>query len=174
MPMPARAEHIVHPLSPVFDAASRVLVLGTMPSPASRAVRFYYGHPQNRLWRVMAALWDEDVPAGIEERTAFALRHHLALWDVLASCDIQGASDASIRNPRANDLSRVIDAAPIGTVFTTGAKASDLYRRLCAPKFPQVEHVALPSTSAANARMTIDGLVLAYRPLRKAADAASV
>ncbi len=165
-------QHIEHPLDPVFDASSRVLVLGTMPSPVSRAVRFYYGHPQNRFWRIMAALWDEALPRTNEERASLALRHHVALWDVLASCTIQGASDASIREGRANELSRVIDSAPIQTVFTTGAKAASLYRKLCAAQFPQVEHVALPSTSAANARMSLDDLIEAYRPLKIAADGA--
>lgn len=167
------AEHICHPLEPVFGDQSRVLILGTMPSPASRAARFYYGHPQNRFWRVLAALWDEPTPTSNDERTSFALRHHLALWDVLASCDIIGAADASIRNARANDLSRVIDHAPISAVFTTGSKAAELYKRHCAASFLQIKHVALPSTSAANARMSLADLTRAYASLRKAADAPS-
>lgn len=168
------AECICHPLEPVFDEQSRVLILGTMPSPASRAARFYYGHPQNRFWRVLAALWDEPTPTSNDERTSFALRHHLALWDVLASCDIIGAADASIRNTRANDLSRVIDHAPISAVFTTGSKAAELYKKHCIASFPQIEHVALPSTSAANARMSLTDLTRAYASLREAADAPSV
>lgn len=165
-------ENVVHPLKPVFDSCSRTLVLGTMPSPTSRAVGFYYSHPQNRFWHVLAALWDEAVPESNSERAALALRHRIALWDVLASCDIAGASDASIGNPQANDLSLVIDAAPIRTVFTTGSKAAMLYRKLCAPRFPDLPQIALPSTSSANARMRLDDLVAAYRPLKAAVELA--
>ena len=115
---------VVHPLAPVFDKDSRVLILGTMPSPKSRETGFYYGHPQNRFWRVMAQLLDEPFPASREERLALALRRHFALWDVLASCEIRGADDGSIRAPEANDLSAVLDRAPIRAVFTTGTKAA--------------------------------------------------
>lgn len=164
--MAVESAHIVHPLEPVFDGGSRVLVLGTMPSPASRRVGFYYGHPQNRFWRVLAALWDAPVPQGTDERAAFCRERHLALWDVLASCDIAGASDASIRNARPNDLAQVLDAAPIAAVVTTGAKAAELYRRHDAPRWPDLPHLALPSTSGANARMGLAELIAAYEPLR--------
>ena len=163
-------ERIIHPLDPVFDERSCALVLGTMPSPKSREVGFYYGHPQNRFWRVIAALWNEPVPATNEARAALVLRHRIALWDVIASCEIAGASDASIAHARPNDLARVVDAAPIEAVFTTGAKAARLYERLCAPAFPDLPHIALPSTSAANARMRTDDLVAAYEPLRLLVD----
>lgn len=161
--------HIVHPLEPVFDEGSRVLVLGTMPSPVSRAQRFYYGHPQNRFWRVLAELFDEPVPTDNDERARLVLAHGIALWDVLASCDIAGAQDASIRNARPNDLARVIDAAPIARVFTTGAKAAGFYRRFDAKRWPDLPLTPLPSTSAANARMSLADLVRAYAPLAAAA-----
>ena len=138
-----------------------------MPSPASRAIGFYYGHSQNRFWRVLAALWDEPVPATNKDRAALALRHRIALWDVLSSCDIAGASDASITNASPNDLSRVIDAAPIEAVFTTGAKAAQLYDRFCASAFSDLPHIVLPSTSAANARMRLGDLVAAYDVLKR-------
>lgn len=157
------AERIQHPLSPVFDSRSRVLILGTMPSPKSRETGFYYGHPQNRFWRVMAELLDEPFPASREERLALALRRGFALWDVLASCTIRGADDGSIRDPRPNDLSVVLSAAPIQAIFTTGTKASSLYRRLCLPQTGR-ESIPLPSTSAANCRFcTYDTLLDAYR-----------
>lgn len=159
--------HIDHPLEPVFDASSRVLVLGTMPSPVSRETGFYYGHPRNRFWRVMAALWDEAIPQSPGQRRAFALDHGVALWDVLASCEIAGASDASIADPVPNDLSTITGIAPIGTVFTTGAKAAHLYAKLCSDQLPGIEHIALPSTSAANARMPLDELVRSYRIIRE-------
>jgi len=157
----------VHPLAPVCDDHSRVLVLGTMPSPASRAVNFYYGNPRNRFWRVLAALWDEPVPEANEGRRALCLAHRIALWDVLASCDIVGASDASIEEPVPNDLSLVLDSAPIETIFCTGSTAARLYRQLIEPVLGR-SCVALPSTSPANARMRLSDLVSAYAPLRDA------
>ena len=162
------AVRIEHPLEPIYAVDSRVLVLGTMPSPKSREIGFYYGHPQNRFWKVMGALFDEPEPLGIEGRTAFLYAHGIALWDVLSSCAIVGASDASIVDPVANDLSRIAEAAPLEAVFTTGSKAAGLYRRFCTGMLPGVPHTALPSTSPANARMRLADLVEAYRPLRDA------
>ena len=161
------AQQVIHPLATVFDAHSRVLILGTMPSPKSRETGFYYGHPQNRFWRVMAELLDEPFPASREERLALALRRHFALWDVLASCVIRWADDGSIREPEANDLSAVLSAAPIEAIFTTGTKAAALYRKLCLPK-TGVEAIALPSTSAANCRFySYEQLVKAYAAVKE-------
>ena len=161
------AQQVIHPLAPVFDERSRVLILGTMPSPKSRETGFYYGHPQNRFWRVMAELLDEPFPASREERLALALRRHFALWDVLASCVIRGADDGSIREPEANDLSAVLSAAPIEAIFTTGTKAAALYRKLCLPK-TGVEAIALPTTSAANCRFySYEQLVKAYAAVKE-------
>ena len=161
------AQQVIHPLAPVFDERSRVLILGTMPSPKSRETGFYYGHPQNRFWRVMAELLDEPFPASREERLALALRRHFALWDVRASCVIRGADDGSIREPEANDLSAVLSAAPIEAIFTTGTKAAALYRKLCLPK-TGVEAIALPSTSAANCRFySYEQLVKAYAAVKE-------
>lgn len=161
------AQQVIHPLVPVFDERSRVLILGTMPSPKSRETGFYYGHPQNRFWRVMAELLDEPFPASREERLALALRRHFALWDVLASCVIRGADDGSIREPEANNLSAVLSAAPIEAIFTTGTKAAALYRKLCLPK-TGVEAIALPSTSAANCRFySYEQLVKAYAAVKE-------
>lgn len=157
-----------HPLAPIFDERSRVLVLGTMPSPASREAGFYYGHPQNRFWKVLGALFEAPEPRTNEERTAFLLAHRIAVWDVLASCTIAGASDASIRDPVPNDLSVVVDAAPIETAFTTGAKAAALYRKFNAGLTERLVHMALPSTSPANARMRTPDLIAAYQPLKNA------
>lgn len=167
------AEQVEHPLEPIYDSRSRILVLGTMPSPASRAVGFYYGHPQNRFWRVMERLFglpDHSLVAN-DVRTRFLLDTHIALWDVLARCDIEGASDASIAHAVPNDLLRVTAHAPITQIFTTGAKAHQLYHRLC-EKSTGMPATALPSTSAANARMRLDDLVTAYQPLSDALDGA--
>ena len=155
------ATTVTHEIQPVFDSRSRVLLLGTMPSPASREQGFYYGHPQNRFWRVLAAIFDEPAPRTIEEKRDMLLRHHIALWDVLASCEIEGASDASIRGAQPNDLVRIFDAADIRAVFTTGTKAGELYRKLIEPTLG-VPCTTLPSTSPANAKMKLADLVGAY------------
>lgn len=155
------ATTVTHEIQPVFDSRSRVLLLGTMPSPASREQGFYYGHPQNRFWRMLAAIFDEPVPRTIEEKRDMLLRHHIALWDVLASCEIEGASDASIRDAQPNDLARIFDAADIRAVFATGAKAGELYRKLIEPMLG-VPCTTLPSTSPANAKMKLADLVDAY------------
>lgn len=165
--------HVEHGFGPVWDARSCVLILGSMPSPKSREASFYYMHPRNRFWPVLeAVLADPSDPADVagataESRRAFALRHHVALWDVIASCDITGASDASIRNAAPNDIVPIGRAAPITRVFTTGAKAAQLYRRLVTPRLAEagidVGMTPLPSTSPANAAMRLPDLVDAYR-----------
>ena len=160
----SETHRIEHPLEPVFDERSCVLVLGTMPSPKSREVGFYYGHPQNRFWRVLARLFDEPLATTNERRRDQLLRHHIALWDVLASCEISGASDASISDAVPNDLSRILDAAPIEAVFCTGAKAAELYARYCEPA-TGMPCVKLPSTSPANAAAKFEQLVAAYSEL---------
>ncbi|MBT1172321.1 DNA-deoxyinosine glycosylase [Bifidobacterium sp. MA2] len=169
----ARLTHVEHGFGPVWDAHSRVLVLGSMPSPKSREAAFYYMHPRNRFWPVMEALFaDPADPTDLagdspSSRRAFALRHHVALWDVIASCDIVGASDASIRNAVPNDLTPILGGAPIGRIVTTGAKAAQLYRRLIAPGLAgmgfDVPTTPLPSTSPANASMSLERLVDVYR-----------
>ena len=157
-------EHIIHSIEPVFDAESRVLILGTMPSPKSREVQFYYGHPQNRFWRVLAAVLGEELPRSVPEKKAMLLRHRIALWDVLAECEITGASDSSIRNPVANDLSVILDHAPVQAVFTTGATAWKLYTRLQKPH-TGIEAVRLPSTSPANCAVKLEALTEAYKAI---------
>ncbi len=152
---------VVHPLDPLFNEHSRVLVLGTMPSPKSREKSFYYAHPQNRFWPVMARVLNEEPPTSNEQRAAMLLQHGVALWDVLASCDIVGASDASIRNPVPNDLRRITDAAPIRQIFCTGSTAARLYRRLIQPSLGR-DAIQLPSTSPANAQWNVERLVGAY------------
>ena len=156
------SEHIVHSIPPTFDENSRVLVLGSIPSPKSREMQFNYGHPQNRFWRVLARIAQEPVPSTNERKRDFCLRHHIALWDVLAECDIEGASDASIRNAKANDLAIITDVANIEAVFCTGAKAHDLYRRLGCEQMCGLPAVKLPSTSPANAACSFEQLVEAY------------
>ena len=162
---------VTHAIEPVVAPDARALILGTMPSPASREVGFYYGHPRNRFWPVLARVFDEPAtPETIEERRALILRHRLALWDVLARCEICGASDASIADPTPNDLvGRILARAPIRAVFTTGTTAFRLYRKLCEP-LTGIPAICLPSTSPANAAWRLDALVEAYRPIRDAVE----
>lgn len=155
-------QHIEHEIAPVFDERSRVLMLGTFPSPKSREQGFFYGHPQNRFWKVLAAVLDTDVPQTIPEKKMLLLEHGIALWDVCQSCQIEGASDASIRDPKPNDLRLILDAAPIKRIFCTGAKAAQLYRKLIEPELGN-PCVQLPSTSPANAAMRLSALIDAYR-----------
>lgn len=155
-------EHLTHTIAPTYDEHSRVLVLGSFPSPKSREYGFNYGHPQNRFWRVLAQLAGEDIPQTNDEKRAFCLRHGIALWDVIAECDISGASDTSIKNARANQLSLITSVAPIEAVFCTGAKAHELYRRLGCEQECGLPATRLPSTSPANAACSMDRLIEAY------------
>jgi hypoxanthine-DNA glycosylase len=155
-------EHLVHSIPPTFDEHSRVLVLGSFPSPKSREGQFNYGHPQNRFWRVLAQLAGEELPATNDEKRSFCLRHGIALWDVIAECDIEGASDTSIRNARPNKLSLITKHAPVEAVFCTGAKAHELYRRLGCEQECGLPATRLPSTSPAHAACSMDRLLTAY------------
>lgn len=152
---------VTHPLPPIYDDASRVLILGTMPSPTSRATGFYYNHPQNRFWKVLAALFEEEAPQTNEDKGQFVLRHGIALWDVLAQCEIEGASDATIAHPLPNDIASLVSKAPIRAIFCTGAKATELFETYCAPHV-SVPFMRLPSTSSANASASLDDLIAHY------------
>lgn len=154
-----------HEIAPVFDSESKVLLLGSFPSPKSREAGFYYAHPRNRMWRVLARIFCEPFPETIDDRKAFLHRNHIAMWDVLESCDIDGASDTSIRSAVPNDLSGILAHTKIGAVFTTGAKASALYERFQA-KTNEVLHLNLPSTSPANAASSEDFLAASYLTVR--------
>lgn len=155
---------VISPLPPVYDTHSVLLILGTMPSPKSREIGFYYGHPQNRFWKVLSALFCQEIPSGREEKIRFLLEHRIALWDVLASCDIAGASDASIRRPIPNDLRPLLRESGIRHIFTTGGKAAAFYRIYSLPQTGMAA-ISLPSTSPANARMSLEALQEAYRPV---------
>lgn len=153
---------VVHPIAPLYDSASRVLLLGTMPSPKSREQGFFYGHPQNRFWRVMAEIFDAPLPRTNEEKAALLLSRGVALWDVLYSCEIDGASDASIKNAVPNDLTPILQAADIRAVFATGGRAAALYRAFLQPK-TGLPIFALPSTSPANCACSLERLCGEYR-----------
>ena len=152
----------IHPFRPLYDAQSRVLILGSFPSIKSREQRFFYGHPQNRFWRVLSALFGEDVPTTIEEKTALILRRHLALWDTIASCEITGSSDASIKNVVANDLRPILNGAEIRAIFCNGGTSLKWYNKLLRDELGR-EAGVLPSTSPANAQWTLERLTETWK-----------
>ena len=170
MPRAAK-ETIVHQIAPVWNEQSRVLILGTMPSPKSRAAGFFYMHPQNRFWRVLPAVFGErlelpnnaaDINAAVRERRQFLLAHKIALWDVLASCDISGASDATIQNAVPNDFEKIFARAKIRRVFCAGKTAFALWQKNCAPLYEErfaIQSECLPSPSPANASWTFERLL---------------
>lgn len=150
-------QHVEHTFEPVYDEHSEILILGTFPSVKSREKNFYYGHPQNRFWKVLAKLTEEEVPETIEEKKELLLKHHIAIWDVVQSCDIKGSSDSSIRNVVPADLNRVLSAGCITRIFANGDKAYRLYKKYCQDMTGRpIEK--LPSSSPANAIFTLDRL----------------
>ncbi|HYE69578.1 MAG TPA: DNA-deoxyinosine glycosylase [Anaerovoracaceae bacterium] len=161
------AQMVYHKLEPVYDRNSRILILGTMPSPKSREFGFYYSHPQNKLWKVIPEVFQEPAPESNEAKVRFLKEHNIAMWDVLRSCIINGADDSTIMDPEPNDINLILTAAEIRAVFTTGKKATDLYRKLCYPDTGRPS-IYLPSTSPANCRnYNLESLVEAYRVILK-------
>lgn len=155
-------EKVTHTFAPVFDARSRILILGTFPSVKSRENHFYYGHPQNRFWRVTAALADSPVPETVEEKTAMLQKSRIAVWDVIASCEITGSSDSSIKNVVPNDIADLLQKTDICAVFCNGGKAYELYEKYCEKQCGQ-KAVKLPSTSPANAAWSCERLTQEWR-----------
>jgi len=158
--------HVTHEIKPVFDENSKILILGTLPSPKSRENMFFYGHPQNRFWCVMAEVLGERLPESREEKAAMLKKHGVALWDTISECDILGAADSSIKNAVPTDLSRIFNTADIKMIFTTGRTAYKYYCRYQRDK-TGMDAVCLPSTSPANARWTKDMLVNEYSIIKK-------
>lgn len=156
---------IEHPFDPLFSADSRILILGSFPSVKSREQMFFYGHPQNRFWRVIAALFQQNLPETIEEKRALILNNGLALWDSIASCEITGSSDASIRNVRANDISIILNGCDIRAIYCNGRKSHELYCKYIQPATGR-SAVCLPSTSPANARWTLERLIDSWSVIR--------
>ena len=158
---------IIHPIPPVYDKDSRVLILGSFPSFKSRETGFFYGHPQNRFWKVLASVFQEETPVNIDEKKEFLLRNHVAVWDVIRSCDIEGSSDASIRNVIPNDLQTILSSAEIKAVYVNGKTAFKYYEKYMYPKI-QREAKVLPSTSPANAVWNLQRLVDAWKCIKEA------
>lgn len=149
---------IQHPIEPIYDRNSQILILGSFPSVKSREEGFFYGHPQNRFWRVLSAVYKVETPVTIEEKKKFLLENHIAVWDVIQSCDIVGSSDSSIKNVVPNDLQKILDVASIDKIFVNGKKAEQLYKKYIQPEIGR-QAICLPSTSPANAAWSLDKLV---------------
>jgi len=156
---------ISHPFAPVFDKNSKVLILGSFPSVKSREQMFFYGHPQNRFWKVISTVFDRELPVTIEEKRNLLLSCGIALWDVIASCDISGSSDGSIRNVVPNDLSVVLNSADIRAIFVNGKTAQKYYIRYTQPVVGK-EEICLPSTSPANAVWSLEKLVEEWKAVK--------
>lgn len=159
-----------HTIDPVYDKNSRVLILGSIPSIKSREVGFYYSHQKNRFWKTLAKVYDEEIGDTKEDKIKFLKMHHIALFDVLKSCDIEASNDSTIRNPIPNDLMSIIKKTNIKAIFTTGRKAYELYKKYCY-KDTNIEAILLPSTSPANCTKGIEErLINSYSQIRKFTD----
>ncbi len=153
---------IAHPIPPVFDNNSRILILGSFPSVKSRETGFFYGHPQNRFWKVVSSLFRENTPRTVEEKKGLLIRNGVALWDVIHSCEIRGSSDSSIKNAVPNDLSVILGAADIKAIFANGKAAYEYYVRFVLPSTGRPA-IPLPSTSPANAAWSTEKLLSEWR-----------
>ena len=158
--------HVSHDFEPVFDDNSKVLILGTFPSVKSRENQFYYGHPQNRFWKVIAGLTESEVPQTIEEKKNLLLEHGIAIWDVIESCDIIGSSDSSIKNVVPADIERVVANSKIQNIYANGGTAKKLYEKYSQKKTGR-EIIGLPSTSPANAAYSLERLLECWQEVKK-------
>lgn len=155
-----------HPFPPLYDENSKILILGSFPSVKSREQNFFYGHPQNRFWKVVATVLEKEIPTTIEEKRAFLLSSNIALWDVIASCEITGSSDSSIKNVVANDLTEILETANIKKIFVNGKTAEKYYNRYIKNRIGR-DAVCLPSTSPANAMWNVESLVEEWEKIKK-------
>ena len=158
---------LTHPFEPVYDPNCTRLVLGSFPSVASRAQGFYYGHPRNRFWPLLALLYAEPVPGTVPEKKAFLLRHRIALWDAAAECELTGSADSSIRSAVPNDISSLLIQTSVRSVYCNGQTSFRIYESLRKQSLPGLlpPAVPLPSTSPANAAWTLEQLHEAWLPL---------
>ena len=149
---------IQHPIEPIYNENSKILILGSFPSVKSREEGFFYGHPRNRFWRVLASIFATDLPVTIEEKKNFLYNNRVAVWDVIGSCDITGSSDSSIRNVVPNDLGRILEQADVQQIYVNGKTAKQLYDKYIYPQIKR-EAICLPSTSPANAAWSLERLI---------------
>jgi len=159
-------KQVKHTFDPVYDQNSEILILGSMPSVKSREYGFYYMHPKNRFWKILETLYQEDIPKDNNGKIAFLKKHHIALYDVLETCEIHASDDHSIEKPVCHDFTEILKNSHIHTIFTTGKIATHLYEKYCYPK-TKIKSIYLPSTSPANAKMKLEDLVQAYQQIKK-------
>ncbi|MBQ6844183.1 MAG: DNA-deoxyinosine glycosylase [Agathobacter sp.] len=157
-------EHVTHTFEPVFNKESRILILGSFPSVKSRENNFYYGHPKNRFWKVLAQIFEKEVPQTIEEKKMFLLEHQIAVWDVIESCTIIGSSDSSIKDVVVNDFSIILENSKIETIYVNGGKAYELYHKYAEGK-TSIPAIKLPSTSPANAAWNVERLCEVWKAI---------
>ncbi len=162
----AEYKHISHTFSPVYDTNSEILVLGSFPSVKSREEGFYYGHPRNRFWKVMSAICNRVEPQTIEEKKKMLLENHIAIWDVIDSCDIKGSSDSSIKNVVPADIAGLLEKTQINKIFANGKTAGRLYEKFVKDNVG-MDITVLPSTSPANAASSLEQLIESWRSIRK-------
>lgn len=153
---------IVHPIPPLYDKNSRILILGSFPSVKSREANFFYGHPQNRFWKVISRVLSEKTPVTIQEKKTMLLRHNIALWDVIHSCEIEGSADSTIKNVVPNDIRTILEDSEITKVYVNGKKAEAMYKKYV-EKQTGIKAVVLPSTSPANAAWNEEKLYAAWK-----------
>lgn len=158
-------QHLEHEFAPEYHIDSKILILGSFPSAKSRELSFYYGHPQNRFWKVLAAVLKEKVPQTIIEKKAFLKKHQIAIWDVIQSCDIVGSSDSSIKNVEVANLSTIMNSCKIKQIYVNGRTAEKLYRKY-SEKLTNQKAIALPSTSPANASFSLERLVQEWQVIK--------
>ena len=158
--------HIIHPFPPIYDSESEILILGSFPSVKSRELKFFYGHMQNRFWKVMAAVLETAVTESIEEKKKMLYRHHIALWDSIYSCDIIGSSDSSIKNAVPTDLGQIITGSKIRKIFCNGAASGICFKKY-QEKELQITADILPSTSPANAAYSLEKLISIWRKIKE-------
>ncbi len=151
-----------HTIEPVFDENSKILILGSFPSVKSRETNFFYGHPQNRFWKVISAVMGDECPITVEEKRAFLLKNNIAVWDVIQSCDIEGSSDSSIKNVTPNDLKNILEQSDIKRIFTNGNTAHKLFLKYNSG----MDAIKLPSTSPANAAFGLERLIESWKALK--------
>ena len=156
---------IVHNIEPLYNENCKILILGSFPSVKSREEKFFYAHPQNRFWKVVAAVFGEKVPRDIEEKKALILNHGLAVYDVIYSCEITGSADSSVKNVVPSDLKPIIDNSQITKIFVNGRTAEKYYRKYSLKK-TGIECVALPSTSPANASYSLERLISEWQKIK--------
>lgn len=156
---------IEHPIAPTYNSDSKILILGSFPSVKSREYGYFYGHPQNRFWKVVSIVFDDVFPVTKEDKKNFLLKHKIAAWDVIASCEIKGSSDSSITDVKANDLTEILKNSQVSKIFVNGKKAAELYKKYIEPEI-KIPAITLPSTSPANAVWKLDRLIAEWKVIK--------